>query len=152
MYDVLEIKDRSIYFRFLMSVLVHKSVLSNRAIWTWAQKCKWYQKMHLLISDMVHRILVKIYYYLLWFSLVTFISFELISGAIDTTPPKSISKSTKKRDQMRRDALVKQMKLYDFERNMKTETSPRSVSKSSLEHDYTDCQCSPNLLRQGRSN
>ena len=40
-------------------------------------------------------------------------------AAIDSKPPKSMVTSVKKRDQMRREAMAKQMKLFDFEKEMK---------------------------------
>lgn len=42
-----------------------------------------------------------------------------VKSAIDSKPPKSMMSSVKKRDQMRREAMAKQMKLFDFEKGMK---------------------------------
>lgn len=53
-----------------------------------------------------------------------YIKLRTTKPAIDNKPPKSMTTSVKKRDQMRREAMAKQMRLFDFEKEMKHSSSP----------------------------
>lgn len=83
--------------------------------------------------------------------------------AIDNAPPRSMMTSVKKRDQMKREAMAKQMNLYDFEKNMK-HTNPhnqhtggqsidmsRSFSVTVSKHGYDEVRPqTSSSLRSGR--
>nr|XP_039259876.1 spermatogenesis-associated protein 7 homolog isoform X3 [Styela clava] len=69
-----------------------------------------------------------------------YIKLGTAKSAIDNKPPKSMTTSVKKRDQMRREAMAKQMKLFDFEKEMK-----HSGSLSNQMRD-SDVYGSPRLL------
>ncbi|XP_077965805.1 spermatogenesis-associated protein 7 homolog isoform X3 [Styela clava] len=69
-----------------------------------------------------------------------YIKLGTAKSAIDNKPPKSMTTSVKKRDQMRREAMAKQMKLFDFEKEMKHSSSLSNQMRDS------DAYGSPRLL------